>query len=174
VLYVTKGLGFSRPVAALIIGGVAVFVLLASLVFGKLADRFGHVRVMAWALPVFGLGLLAPLLSSSHVVIAASVPFVAAGGGALMSLPYAILMPLMPKDEHGALSGYYSFSRGIGTWLGPLAAGLSITALAGVFPATQGYQAMWLPVGAAVLLSLLPLRIIAKAAPAEDRQRDDG
>jgi MFS family permease len=168
VLYVSVGLGFSRAVAGLLIGGVAVFVLLASLVFGKLADRFGHVRVMACALPVFGLGLLGPLLSADHVVIAASVPFVAAGGGALMSLPYAILMPLMPEQEHGVLSGYYSFSRGIGTWLGPLLAGLSVTALASVFPATKGYQAMWLPVGAAALVSLLPLRAVAKASSGGD------
>ena len=163
VLYVSQGLGFSRAVAGLIIGGVAVFVLLASLAFGKLADRYGHVRVMACALPVFGLGLLAPLLSSSHVLIAASMPFVAAGGGALMSLPFAILMPLMPEEEHGVLSGYYSFSRGIGTWLGPLLAGLSITLLGPAFPATAGFQAMWLPVGLAALVSLLPLRAVAKA-----------
>jgi MFS family permease len=164
VLYVSQGLGFSRAVAGLIIGGVAVFVLLASLGFGKLADRFGHVRVMACALPVFGLGLLVPLLSSSRVLNAASVPLVAAGGGALMSLPYAILMPLMPEEEHGVLSGYYSFSRGIGTWLGPLLAGLSITALGPAFPATAGFQAMWLPVSAATLASLWPLRAVAKAA----------
>jgi MFS family permease len=164
VLYVSAGLGFSRATAGLIIGGVAVFVLLASVACGALADRFGHVRVMACALPVFGLGLLGPLLSSDHVVIAACVPFVAAGGGALMSLPYAILMPLMPDEEHGVLSGYYSFSRGIGTWLGPLLAGLAVTALASVFPATKGYQAMWLPVGLAALLSLLPLRVVARAS----------
>jgi MFS family permease len=163
VLYVSKGLGFSRPVAGLIIGGVAVFVLLASLVFGKLADRFGHVRVMTWALPLFGIGLIGPFLSANHVLIAASVPFVAVGGGALMSLPYAILMPLMPEDQHGVLSGYYSFSRGIGTWLGPLLAGLSIALLGPAFAGTQGYQAMWLPVSAAALLSLLPLRAIAHA-----------
>lgn len=164
VLYVSLGLGFSRAVAGLIIGGGAVFVLLASLAFGKLADRFGHVRVMACALPVFGLGLLAPLLSADHVVVAASVPFVAAGGGALMALPYAILMPLMPEDEHGVLSGYFSFSRGIGTWLGPLLAGLSISVLGAAFPATKGYQAMWLPVGVAALLSLVPLRAVARTS----------
>jgi MFS family permease len=160
----TEVLGFSRPVAGFIIGGVAVFVLLASLACGKLADRFGQIRVMACALPVFGIGLIGPLVSADHVVIAATVPFGAAGGRALMSLPYAILMPLMPEEDHGVLSGYDSFSRGLGTWMGPLLAGLAITPLAGDFPATQGDQAMWLPVGAAALLSLLPLRALAKAA----------
>ena len=78
----------------------------------------------------------------------------AIGGGAIMALPYAILMPLMPDEEHGTLTGVYSFSRGMGTWLGPLLAGLAITALAGVFKSTHGYQAMWLVCSVSVLASL--------------------
>jgi MFS-type transporter involved in bile tolerance (Atg22 family) len=33
-------------------------------------------------------------------------------------------MPLMPKHEHGALSGFYSISRGVGIVLGPILAGV--------------------------------------------------
>ncbi len=55
VLYVTKGLGYSRATAALIIGGVAVLVLLAALASGKLADRFGHIAVLEVGLPIYGL-----------------------------------------------------------------------------------------------------------------------
>jgi MFS family permease len=154
VLYVTAGLGFSRQNAALMIGGVAVLVLLAALASGRLADRFGHIPVLRAGLPVYGLGMLAPLLSSSHIVVALSVPFVAIGGGAIMALPYAVLIPLMPDEEHGALTGVYSFSRGLGTWLGPLLAGLAITLLRGTFEATHGYQAMWLVCSASVLASL--------------------
>jgi Na+/melibiose symporter-like transporter len=168
VLYVSVGLGFSRSVAGLIIGGVAVGVLLASLGAGKLADRYGHARVMTWAMPLFGLGLLGPFLFSSKIVVAVCMPFVAVGGGALMALPYAILMPLMPETEHGVLSGYYSFSRGLGTWLGPLFAGLSITLLKPLFDATQGYQAMWLPISLAALASLLPLRVLRNSSKEED------
>ena len=174
VLYVSTGLGFSRPVAGFIIGGVAVLVLLASLGAGRLADRFGHVRVMLWAMPFFGLGLLGPLLSATHWVIVAAIPFAAAGGGALMALPYAILIPLMPASEHGVLSGYYSFSRGLGTWLGPLSAGLAISLLGPAFDATNGYQAMWLPVIAAALASMLPLRRLRGAGRDEDQSGADG
>ena len=70
----------------------------------------------------------------------------------------------MPHEEHGVLSGYYSSSRGIGTWLGPLLAGLSITLLRPAFPATAGFQAMWLPVSVAALVSLWPLRTVARAS----------
>jgi MFS family permease len=164
VLYVSAGLGFSHQVAALVIGGVAVVILLAALLSGKLADRFGPTLVLQYALPVYGLGMLGPLLFSNHIVVAASVPFVAIGGGVIMALPYAVLMPLMPEGEHGALTGYYSFSRGLGTWLGPLLAGAAITVLGhSLFSATHGYQAMWLPCSAAVLLSLIPLRRLRRA-----------
>jgi Na+/melibiose symporter-like transporter len=158
VLYVTEGLGFSRTTASLFIGGVAVLVLFAALAGGKLADRFGRTDVLRIALPVFGLGLLVPFLVTTPGIIALSVPFIAIGGGVLMALPYAVLQPLMPDGRHGALTGYYSLSRGLGTWLGPLVAGLAITALSGPFSSTHGYQAVWGVCAAASLLSLLPLR----------------
>jgi MFS family permease len=164
VLYVTKGLGYSRVTASLVIGAVAVVVLGAALGSGKLADRFGEVRVLHCALPIYGLGLLVPLLFTPPLVVALAVPFVAIGGGVIMALPYALLMQHMPDDEHGAMTGCYSFSRGLGTWLGPLLGGLAITALAGVFPDTHGFQAVWGVCAAAVLLSLLPLRALAARA----------
>lgn len=158
VLYVTQGLGYSRATAALIIGGVAVLVLFAALASGKLADRFGRIPVLRVGLPIYGLGMLVPLFTATRWLVALSVPFVAIGGGAIMALPYAVLMPLMPDEEHGTLTGVYSFSRGIGTWLGPLLAGLAITAAGGLFEATHGYQAMWFVCSAAVLASLPLIR----------------
>jgi MFS family permease len=150
VLYVTVALGFSRSTASLLIGGVAVVVLLAALTSGKLADRFGATTVLRAALPVYGLGMLLPLLFTQKLLVALAIPFVAVGGGVIMALPYAVLMPLMPEDEHGALTGFYSLSRGIGTWLGPLLGGVAISLLG-------GYRAVWLVCSAAVLLSLWPL-----------------
>jgi MFS family permease len=150
VLYVTIGLGFSRSTGALLIGGVAVVVLLAALASGKLADRFSPIAVLRVALPVYGLGMALPLLFTQKLLVALAIPFVAVGGGVIMALPYAVLMPLMPEGEHGALTGFYSLSRGIGTWLGPLLGGVAIAALG-------QYRAVWLVCGAAVLLSLWPL-----------------
>jgi MFS family permease len=162
VLYVTEGLGYNRVTATLIIGVVAVIVLGAALASGKLADRYGALRVLRLALPIYGLGFLVPFLFASPVVVASAIPLIAIGGGVIMALPYAVLMPLMAEDEHGALTGYYSFSRGLGTWLGPLCGGLAIAGLAGVFTATKGYQAVWGVCAAATLLSLLPLRALAR------------
>ena len=97
--------------------------LVAAPLSGRLGDRVGRMRVMEWALLAWGAGLLVPFLVSSKPVVAAAVPIIALGGGAVMTLPYAVLMPLMHDAEHGMLTGFYSFSRGIGTALGPLLAG---------------------------------------------------
>jgi hypothetical protein len=49
----------------------------------------------------------------------------------------------MPEDEHGALTGFYSLSRGVGITVGPvLAGGLIWLTRDGPFSATQGFQAM--------------------------------
>lgn len=160
VLYLTVGQGVSVATASLIIGGVALLLLAASPVSGKLADRHGRVRVMRWAIIAYGVGLLIPFAIAEPALIAVAVPFIAFGGGVVMTLPFAVLIGLMDDEQHGALSGLYSFSRGIGTAAGPIAAGAAISVSSDVFGATQGYQAVWGVCAAAILLSLWPLRAL--------------
>lgn len=162
VLYLTIGLRYTVSAASLIIGAVALLLLAASPVSGKLGDRYGRTVVLQWALLVYGLGLLVPFLVTDKPIVAVSVPIIAVGGGVVMTLPYAVLIPLMEDEEHGALTGCYSVSRGVGTALGPLLAGAAITATSGVFPATHGYQAAWGVCAAALLLSLIPLRALRR------------
>jgi MFS family permease len=154
VLYITRGLGLSVQAASLAIGAGALVILAASPVSGKLGDRVGRARVMRIGLWVYGLGMIVPLLTTSPWIVAAVVPFVAFGGGVIMTLPYALLMPLMPGDRHGALSGFYSLSRGIGTALGPLLAGVAIALGRDLFAGTQGFAAMWAVCAAATLASI--------------------
>jgi len=154
ILYITRGLGFSLQSASLIVGGAAIVVLAGAPVSGKLADRLGRARVMHAALWVYGLGLIVPVLTQSVALLVVAVPLVAFGGGVIMTLPYALLMPLMPEGRHGALSGLYSLSRGLGTALGPAFAGIAISVLRGPFASTQGYAAMWALCAVAVLASI--------------------
>jgi MFS family permease len=84
-------------------------------------------------------------------------------------------MPLMPDEEHGTLTGVYSFSRGMGVWLGPLLAGLAITLLSGVFKSTQGYQATWGVCAIAILASLPFVRSLRAGAEDEvDAETESG
>jgi MFS family permease len=161
ILFLTAGLGLKISQAAGLIAAVVVLILIAAGVSGKLGDRLGKTRVVSVALWFYGLGLLVPFFTQSPFVVLPIVPLVAFGGGMILTLPYAILMPLMPEDEHGLITGFFSFSRGLGILLGPALAGVAITALRGSMSSTKGYAAMWLVCGIAILASLLfmkPLR----------------
>jgi Na+/melibiose symporter-like transporter len=158
VLYVTAGLGYSLGATSLIVGGVALVVLVGALFSGGLADRHGRLRVTEVSVWVFGLALLVPGLTTLRLPLIVATPFIALGGGTLMSLPYSLLMPLMPEGEHGALTGLYSVSRGLGVMAGPLGAGVAIELLGPLFESSHGYAAAWWVAGGAALLSLVPLR----------------
>lgn len=169
ILYLTVGLGFGTAVSALIVGAGAVFVLGGVLVTGKLADRFGRMRVLGAVLPMYGVGLLVPFVTDSPWILVAIIPVVAAGGGAVMTLPYALLIPLMPEDAHGVLTGFYSASRGLGIMLGPLLAGVAIATLPSPAGAAQGYASMWIVCAAAILASL-PFLARLRGGDAERRE----
>ncbi len=170
VLYLTLGLHYSLSTASLIIGGVALVILVGAGGAGKLGDRFGRIRVVGIALWMYGIGYLVPIFTTSRPLIAVAIPFIALGGGAVMTMAYAILMPLMPDDEHGALTGFYSVSRGLGLIAGPIVAGVTIYLTRnGPFKATHGFQAMWIICSAAAFLSLLFLRRLRESE--EDRRQ---
>jgi MFS family permease len=161
VLYLTIGLRQSLSTSSLLIGGVALIILVGAGFSGKLGDRFGRVRVAQLAALLYGLGFLVPIFTTSHLAIGLAAPLIAVGGGTLMTLAYALLVPLMPGDEHGALTGYYSMSRGVGIVLGPILAGVLIELTHGrgsPFASTQGFQAMWIVCAGAAFGSLVFLR----------------
>ena len=160
-LFVVVGVGLSEASTAGIVGGVAVVAVVGAPVSGAIGDRIGRLRLMAATLPVYGLGLLVPAFTHAPALIVPTMLIVGFAGGVVMTLPYAILQPLMPPGRHGALTGFYSVSRGVGSALGPLVAGIAIQVLAGAggsFSATDGYAAMWLVCSATILLSIWPTR----------------
>jgi MFS family permease len=121
------------------------------------------------ALVGYGAGYLVPVFTTAHAAIAASIPFIALGGGTVMTMAYALLMPLMPDDEHGALTGFYSISRGVGIVAGPVIAGALIWVTRnGPFKTSHGFQAMWIVCSAATFGSLFFLRRMQAAV--EDRE----
>jgi len=93
-----------------------------------------------------------PFVTTVPWVVALDVPLVAFGGGVTMSLPYALLMPMMPAGAHGAVTGLYSLSRGLGVALGPLIAGVAVEV------AGEDYRWVWLVCAVAILLSIPAMR----------------
>ncbi len=174
-LYLTLGLKYSLSTASLLIGGVALVILAGAGGSGKLGDKFGRLRVVTIAVVAYGAGYLIPIFTTSRPAIAAAIPLIAVGGGTVMTMAYALLMPLMPEHEHGALTGFYSISRGVGIVLGPLLAGALIWAThASVFKATHGFQAMWIVCAGAAFCSLYFLRRMAGASEDRERLEADG
>lgn len=164
VLYLVSGLHYPLSTASLLIGGVALVILIGAAGSGKLGDRFGPAPVVRIALIGYGAGYVLLALTSNRVAMATSIPFVAVGGGTVMTMAYAMLVPLMPENEHGALTGFYSISRGAGIVLGPVLAGILIAVTKGsVYRNTQGFQAMWIVCAAASFLSLWFLRSMTRA-----------
>jgi MFS family permease len=164
ILYLVDGLRLKLSESSLIVGGVALVVLLGAAGAGQLGDRLGRLPVIRSALLAYGLGYLVPVFTTSRVLIAVALPFIALGGGAVMTLAYALLIPLMPEHEHGALTGFYSVSRGVGIVTGPVLAGVLIWVTRhGPFSASHGYQAMWIVCAAGALFSLLFLRRMRRA-----------
>lgn len=165
VLYLVVGLGYRLSTASLLIGGVALVILLGAGGAGKLGDRFGLIRVVRLALVAYGAGYAVLAITTDRIAMAASIPLVALGGGAVMTMAYALLVPLMPDAEHGALTAVYSLSGGIGIVLGPVLAGVLIELTrGGLFRGTDGFQAMWIVCAAASLLSLVFLQRLATAS----------
>jgi MFS family permease len=151
MLFLREGVRLSMSEAVGVVAIVVVLLLVAAPISGKLGDRFGKARVVTLAIWPFGVGLLIPLFTQNPYIALPIVPLVAFGGGMILTLPYAILMPLMPDEEHGLITGFYSFSRGVGILLGPLLAGAAITWLGPLLSSTHGYAAMWLVCSLAIL-----------------------
>jgi len=78
-----------------------------------------------------------------------------------MTLPLSMLMRLLPEERHGAASGLFGISRGVGGTLGPLVAGAAILLLGPVLKSTHGYAAMWFVCSAALLASIFFVRRLA-------------
>lgn len=155
VLFLTVGLSRSESFASLVLGVVVAAALVAAPLAGWLGDRFGQRRVLAATLWVYGVGLLLPAISTSLYVL----PLVFAGALAavtVMTLPYALLMDLLPEGDHGSAAAVYGFSRGVGLLAGPLLAGLAIATLEPVFSSTDGYAAIF-PVASLAVLTSIPL-----------------
>lgn len=154
VLFLTVGLDKPTEFASLALGLVVVAALIAAPLSGWLADRFGTRRVLVVSLLVYGFGLLTPAFSQAIWLL----PVVLAGGVAavtVMTLPFALLMELLPARDHGAGSALFGVSRGLGLLCGPLVAGACIALLGdGLFEDTRGYGAIFVVASVCVLATI--------------------
>lgn len=154
VLFFTQGMGrTSHFVSGLIFPIAAIGIIIMAPLAGKLADKYGHRKTLLISCIIYGIGNLIPVFTQRFWVIAV-IPIVSGAATALMTLPYAALMKLINGQPHGAISGLFGISRGVGTFLGPIVAGALITLCQPIFKSTHGYAGEWLAAGLFILLSL--------------------
>lgn len=153
VLFITVGLGYSSSLASAALAIVALGVVVSALAAGPLADRFGHGRLLTVSAAVYAIGLALPILIHSLYFLIAMFPL-AFAAGIVMTLPYSLLMGLLPDADHGAGAGAFEAARGMGVVLGPILAGVAVETMKPIFASTQGYAAMFLVASVAVLISI--------------------
>ena len=160
VLWVTVGLGLSLVETAGVIGAAGVCVLIGAALAGRLAERFGTRQVVRTTALTYGAPMIIPFLFDDSALLLLMIPVISASAGVMMALPYAMLIPMMPRAGHGLLTGVYSMSRGVGIVLGPLLAGAAIEAQRslGTPLGTEDYSALWLVAGLLLLASVPLLR----------------
>jgi len=158
VLYVVRGLGHSSTVASAVIAIVALSYVVGAPLAGRLAESYGIVPVLRVAALVYGVGLVAGVLSTTLAPMLIGLPVVALAGAIVMTLPQALLFTVAPTGSAGSAAGLLDFSRGAGLVLGPVAVGAAIEVFHGPLGGTQGYAAMWPVIGIPVLFSLVLLR----------------
>src|SRR5699024_3066820 len=158
VLFFLVGMGrTSSFVATVVFTLVAAGIAVAAPAAGWLADRYGHARLLTGALLVYGVLMAIPGFSQVPWLVVI-VPLAAAAAATVVMLPFSPVLRLIPAEDHGAASGLFGVSRGVGGVLGPLVTGAAITLFEPVFSKTDGYAAMWPVCSAALLLSLLFVR----------------
>jgi MFS family permease len=154
VLFFVQGLGHQASfVSGVIFPVVAIGMFVMSPLSGKLADKYGHHRVLLAALLLYGFGAWVPVISQSSWVLII-IPVLAGAATTVMILPYSVLMHLITDERSGAASSIMGVSRGVGSFLGPVLSGLAIEWHGNPFNGAHGYSALWAMVSLFVLASI--------------------
>jgi EmrB/QacA subfamily drug resistance transporter len=98
------------------------------LLFGRLADMFGRVRMYNLGFAVFTVGSLLCALAGSGVQLVAFRVLQGLGGAMIMANGLAIITEAFPANERGRAMGINSVTWAIGGILGPVAGGLILAA----------------------------------------------
>lgn len=118
--------------ASSITWAVSCYVLALSatiVVFGRLADSVGLVRVFAGGLLAFGAGSLLCGFAGSAGALIAFRTVQGLGAAMLQATALALVMTLVPSERRGAALGTVGVMIGVGPILGPVVGGLLLSSV---------------------------------------------
>jgi MFS family permease len=123
VLYLTKDIGFSAERAGMILGLYGAGSLVTSPLWGRLADRFGHVRMMKASLVSSGLVMLAyPLAHSMRAIVITTIAL-AVTTEAFRPASLSVLTDLVPPEQRKAAFAVNRLAINLGMSVGPAVGG---------------------------------------------------
>lgn len=96
------------------------------LIFGKIADKLGKVRIFEYGFLVFGAGSLLCALSWCLPVLIAARSAQAVGASMFMSANQGIIATVFPPEERGRALGLLGSTVAVGTMVGPPLGGIMV------------------------------------------------
>ncbi|MCZ7662161.1 MAG: MFS transporter [Thermoleophilia bacterium] len=166
MLYFLYTFGVGTKSGALLLGLVGVTYVVAGLVSGFLADRVGRRRVMWVGLAIYFVGCAIGFFVRDIWTGAILLPLFGLGGSIVLTMPYAIMMGMMPPARVGQFTGLFSLSRGLATVTAPVMVGGVIDVVGPFLPSSRGYAAIWPFAAIAVAVSMLFFRGIGPESSA--------
>ncbi len=159
--YFTDSLGASFNMSGWILVEVGAIYLVAGLLSGYLADRFGRFLIMRIGIVIYAAGSIVAIFMTDYRWAFVVLPLFGLGGAIVMTLPYAILMKLMPRDQIGGFTAMFSMVRGAAVIFAPMVAGAAIDLvkryLVGTDYLGREYAAIWVVCAVMLILSLFLL-----------------
>jgi maltose/moltooligosaccharide transporter len=154
MLYFIRAVGTKESVGAMLLGLVGVTYMIAGLASGFLADKYGRSRVMRVGLWIYLGGCIFGALVTDIRWMFAVLPIFGLGGSIVLTLPYAILIRLMPKEHIGQFTGMFSMMRGLANIFAPLIAGAAIDIMANFVHGGRQYSVIWGVSAIMIIISL--------------------
>jgi MFS family permease len=162
MLYFTRALGATEQVAALLMLLVGVTYMVAALASGYLADKYGRILLMRVGLVIFFGGCVLGFFMRDIKWAFIFLPFFGLGGSIVLTLPYAILMRLMPKEHVGQFTGMFSMMRGLANIVAPVLAGAAVDISRNFMNRGSEYSVIWLYTALMIVISLFFFRNTGK------------
>lgn len=97
------------------------------IIFGRLSDRYGHVKVYVWGLVVFALSSTFCGFSHSSTELILFRTMQGIGAAMLQATSAAIITTMIPRARQGAALGTLGVLMGLGPVLGPSVGGVLIS-----------------------------------------------
>lgn len=149
-IYAKRILGLSEHIIGTLFLVVVLSVAAVSVPAGKLADRWGKRKTVAWGMAVGSLGMWALPASPRIDVLAAAAVLIGISYAVAEPAWYALVGQLAPPGRVGLAMGAAQTAEGVGLVLGPLIGGLLWD--------TAGHRAPF--VACALLLSIATVTLL--------------